>query len=196
VMFTVRHAARSWPAGRVRIAGRARVCVSWRSLFSCPVFGRDASEPAPGRRARRGPKVPGPSAGRHYPRLAIGTGTDVAIEAADITLISGSLAGVVTAIALSKATMRNIRQNLFFAIAYKGIGIPVAAGVLYLFTGIRLSPVIAAAATALSSLSVVTNARRLRRWHPALPQAAGQTPGEPQVETPGDNSSATSRPAP
>jgi Cu+-exporting ATPase len=99
--------------------------------------------------------------------LAIGTGTDVAIEAADITLISGSLAGVVTAIALSKATMRNIRQNLFFALAYNGIGIPVAAGVLYPFLGIRLSPILAAAAMALSSLSVVTNANRLRRWHPA-----------------------------
>jgi len=104
--------------------------------------------------------------------LAIGTGTDVAIEAADITLISGSLAGVATAIALSKATMRNIRQNLFFALAYNGIGIPVAAGVLYPFFGIRLSPIIAAAAMSLSSLSVVGNANRLRRYRPApLPEA-------------------------
>jgi P-type Cu+ transporter len=116
--------------------------------------------------------------------LAIGTGTDVAIEAADITLISGSLAGVVTAIALSKATMRNIRQNLFFALAYNGIGIPVAAGILYPFTGIRLSPVIAATAMALSSLSVVINASRLRHWHPAPLPAAGERTGEPQVETP------------
>jgi len=99
--------------------------------------------------------------------LAIGTGTDVAIEAADITLISGSLAGVVTALSLSRATMRNIRQNLFFALAYNGIGIPVAAGVLYPFLGVRLSPVIAAAAMALSSLSVVSNANRLRRYRPA-----------------------------
>jgi len=98
--------------------------------------------------------------------MAIGTGTDVAIEAADVTLISGSLAGVVTAISLSRATMRNIRQNLFFALAYNSIGIPVAAGILYPFLGVRLSPAIAAAAMALSSLSVVGNANRLRRYRP------------------------------
>ncbi len=115
--------------------------------------------------------------------LAIGTGTDVAIEAADITLISGSLAGVVTAITLSRATMRNIRQNLFFALAYNGIGVPVAAGVLYPIAGIRLSPVIAAAAMALSSLSVVTNANRLRRWHPAPLPPAEIAGIEPPVET-------------
>jgi Cu+-exporting ATPase len=117
--------------------------------------------------------------------LAIGTGTDVAIEAADVTLISGSLAGVVTAISLSRATMRNIRQNLFFALAYNAIGIPVAAGILYPFFGIRLSPIIAAAAMALSSLSVVANANRLRRYHPApLPDAeVGDV--EPLVQTAG-----------
>jgi P-type Cu+ transporter len=97
--------------------------------------------------------------------LAVGTGTDVAIEAADITLISGSLSGVVTAIRLSRATMRNIRQNLFFALVYNAIGVPLAAGALYPLWGLRLSPIIAAAAMALSSLSVVTNASRLRRWH-------------------------------
>ncbi len=96
--------------------------------------------------------------------IAIGTGTDVAIEAADVTLISGQLAGLVTAIALSKATMRNIRQNLVFAFGFNAIGIPVAAGVLYPFTGWRLNPMIAAAAMAASSLSVVTNANRLRRF--------------------------------
>jgi P-type Cu+ transporter len=101
--------------------------------------------------------------------LAIGTGTDVAIEAADITLISGALDGIVTAIALSRATMRNIRQNLFFATIYNGVGIPLAAGVLYPFIGLRLNPMIAAAAMAASSLSVVSNANRLRRWHPTAP---------------------------
>jgi P-type Cu+ transporter len=117
--------------------------------------------------------------------LAIGTGTDVAIEAADITLISGSLAGVVTAISLSRATMRNIRQNLFFALGYNSIGIPVAAGILYPFLGVRLSPIIAAAAMALSSLSVVGNANRLRRYHPAVLPMVSEIHAEPQVETPG-----------
>jgi Cu+-exporting ATPase len=115
--------------------------------------------------------------------LAIGTGTDVAIEAADITLISGSLAGVPTAVGLSRATMRNIRQNLFFALVYNAIGIPVAAGLLYPVFGIRLSPMVAAAAMALSSLSVVSNANRLRGLRPeALPTDA-LAPVEPRVET-------------
>jgi Cu+-exporting ATPase len=114
--------------------------------------------------------------------LAIGTGTDVAIEAADITLISGSLAGVVTAVRLSRATMRNIRQNLFFALIYNAIGIPVAAGVLYPLLGLRLSPMIAAAAMALSSLSVVGNANRLRRYK-VEPLPPAELPGvEPHVE--------------
>jgi Cu+-exporting ATPase len=103
--------------------------------------------------------------------FAIATGTDAAIEAADITLMSGSLKGVVTAIELSRVTMKNIRQNLFFALIYNGLGLPIAAGVLYPVLGLRLSPMIAAAAMALSSLSVVLNANRLRRWQPSI--AAG-----------------------
>ncbi|MFP5330704.1 MAG: ATPase P, partial [Alphaproteobacteria bacterium] len=98
-----------------------------------------------------------------------GTGTDVAIESADVTLISGELRGLVTAIALSKATMRNIRQNLFFAFAYNAAGIPVAAGILHPFVGIRLSPMIAAVAMAASSLSVVLNANRMRKFTPPSP---------------------------
>ncbi|HEY3004001.1 MAG TPA: heavy metal translocating P-type ATPase, partial [Kribbellaceae bacterium] len=116
--------------------------------------------------------------------LAIGTGTDVAIEAADITLISGALGGVVTAIRLSRATMRNIRQNLFFALVYNAIGIPVAAGVLYPWLGIRLSPMLAAVAMALSSLSVVTNANRLRRWSTQPLRAAAPARIEPRVDVP------------
>jgi Cu+-exporting ATPase len=98
--------------------------------------------------------------------LAIGTGTDVAIEAADITLISGSLRGVVTAIQISQATMRNVYQNLFGAFIYNGLGLPIAMGLLYPFIGILLSPLIAAAAMAASSVTVVTNANRLRGWQP------------------------------
>jgi Cu+-exporting ATPase len=94
--------------------------------------------------------------------IAMGTGTDVAMESAGVTLVKGDLRGIVRALRLSRATMRNIRQNLFFAFAYNALGVPVAAGVLYPFFGILLSPVIAAAAMSFSSVSVVSNALRLR----------------------------------
>ena len=105
--------------------------------------------------------------------IAMGTGTAVAIAASDITLISGNLAGVAAAIELSRQTMANIRQNLLFAFAYNVAGIPIAAGVLFPFTGWLLNPMIAAAAMALSSVSVLTNALRLRRYRPTpLPLAS------------------------
>jgi P-type Cu+ transporter len=95
--------------------------------------------------------------------IAMGTGTDVAIESAGVTLLKGDLGGIVRARTISRATMRNIRQNLFFAFAYNAAGIPIAAGVLYPLTGTLLSPMIAAAAMALSSVSVIINASRLSR---------------------------------
>lgn len=98
--------------------------------------------------------------------LAIGTGTDVAIEASDITLIKGSLKGVVMAIEISRATMRNIYENLFGAWIYNTLGIPVAMGLLYPFFGILLNPLIAGAAMAFSSVTVVGNANRLRGFKP------------------------------
>jgi Cu+-exporting ATPase len=94
--------------------------------------------------------------------IAMGTGADVAMESAGITLVKGDLTGLVRARRLSEATMRNIRQNLFFAFVYNALGVPIAAGVLYPFTGLLLSPIIAAAAMSLSSVSVIGNALRLR----------------------------------
>lgn len=94
--------------------------------------------------------------------IAMGTGTDVAIESAGVTLIKGNLLGIVKVLKLSRATMKNIRQNLFFAFIYNSIGVPIAAGVLYPFSGVLLSPVIAAAAMSFSSVSVIVNALRLK----------------------------------
>ncbi|MEO7622155.1 MAG: HAD-IC family P-type ATPase, partial [Gallionella sp.] len=95
--------------------------------------------------------------------IAMGTGTDVAMQSAGVTLIKGDLNGIVRARRLSQATMHNIRQNLFFAFVYNMLGVPVAAGLLYPFFGVLLSPIIAAAAMSFSSVSVITNALRLSR---------------------------------
>ena len=97
--------------------------------------------------------------------IAMGTGTDVAMESAGVTLVKGDLRGIARARVLSRATMRNIKQNLFFAFIYNALGVPIAAGVLYPFVGLLLSPIIAAAAMSFSSVSVVANALRLRRVH-------------------------------
>jgi Cu+-exporting ATPase len=99
--------------------------------------------------------------------IAIGSGTDVAIEASDVTLMRGDLRGVVQAIALSRRTMRTMKQNLFWAFIYNVVGIPVAAGVLYPAFGVLLSPILASAAMAFSSVSVVSNSLRLRRYNPS-----------------------------
>ena len=95
--------------------------------------------------------------------IAMGTGTDVAMERAGVTLVKGDLMGLARARKLTRATMRNIRQNLFFAFVYNSVGVPVAAGVLYPFFGLLLSPMIAGAAMSFSSVSVISNALRLRK---------------------------------
>jgi Cu+-exporting ATPase len=104
-----------------------------------------------------------PALARAQVGIAMGSGTDIAIESAAITLVKGDLRGIVRARLLSRATMRNIRQNLFFAFVYNTVGVPVAAGVLYPFFGLLLSPMIASAAMTFSSVSVIANALRLRR---------------------------------
>jgi Cu+-exporting ATPase len=104
-----------------------------------------------------------PALAQAHVGIAMGTGTDVAMKSADVTLVKGDLSGIVRARALSRATMGNIKQNLFFAFIYNSLGVPIAAGVLYPFFGILLSPMIAAAAMSFSSVSVIGNALRLRR---------------------------------
>jgi Cu+-exporting ATPase len=104
-----------------------------------------------------------PALAKAHVGIAMGTGTDVAMESAGVTLVKGDLTGIVRAIKLSKGTMRNIRQNLFFAFVYNSMGVPIAAGVLYPFFGILLSPMIAAVAMSFSSVSVISNSLRLRK---------------------------------
>jgi len=108
-----------------------------------------------------------PALAQAHVGFAIGTGTDVAIAASDITLIKGSLRGVVTAIQISRATMKNVYQNLVGAFIYNVLGLPVALGVLYPFFGILLSPLLAALAMSFSSVTVITNANRLKLWRPS-----------------------------
>jgi Cu+-exporting ATPase len=104
-----------------------------------------------------------PALAQAHVGIAMGTGTDVAMESAGVTLVKGDLRAIARARRLSRATMRNIRQNLFFAFAYNTLGVPIAAGILYPFAGVLLSPMIASLAMTFSSVSVISNALRLRR---------------------------------
>jgi len=104
-----------------------------------------------------------PALAKAHVGVAMGTGTDVAMESAGVTLVKGDLTGIVRARKLSQATMSNIKQNLFFAFVYNAAGVPIAAGVLYPFLGILLSPMVAAAAMSFSSISVILNALRLKK---------------------------------
>ena len=115
--------------------------------------------------------------------LAIGAGTDIAIESADIVLMKSSLADVASAAELSRAVLRNIRQNLFWAFFYNSVGIPVAAGVLYPSLHLLLNPMIAAACMSLSSVCVVSNALRLRLWKPKLKSVSGAAPSAAEHNT-------------
>ena len=128
-----------------------------------------------------------PALARANVGFAIGTGTDVAIQSADVTLMNGSLMGLVHALDLTRATMRNIAQNLGFALGYNSVGISIAAGVLYPFTGMMLNPMIAGAAMAFSSLCVVTNASRLRLFDPDKVVRAANKTYQVRQPNPNDN---------
>ena len=128
-----------------------------------------------------------PALARANVGFAIGTGTDVAIQSADVTLMNGSLMGLVHALDLTHVTMRNIAQNLGFALGYNSIGISIAAGVLYPFTGMMLNPMIAGAAMAFSSLCVVTNASRLRLFDPDKAVRASNRTYQVRQPNPNDN---------
>ena len=126
-----------------------------------------------------------PALATAYVGLAIGAGTDIAMESADAVLMTGSLTGVVNAVRLSKATIRNIQQNLFWAFFYNCLGIPIAAGVLFVPFGIQLSPMIGAAAMSMSSVFVVTNALRLRRFKPEQQNKKEETQMETVIKVEG-----------
>ena len=152
----------------------------------CPVT-RPASSPGSRQRARRSPwwataSTTPPALVTADVGIAIGAGTDIAIESADVVLMSGSLSQVAGAVELSRATIKNIKENLFWAFFYNTLGIPVAAGALYPAFGLQLSPMLGAAAMSMSSVFVVSNALRLRFFKPSHTPAAAAAPAAQTAE--------------